>query len=185
MDSPLQPIRVDEAAHRAWKGDQELTLAPLVFRCLARLARTPGVVVTPQQFMRDVWGHEWWGDSGPKSLYMHIGVLRRALGDDPKQPRYVQTVRGVGLRLAADAVAATPPAPPSTESSAWSVFEPTAYRLPLRIDRHGQTIYDADDVLVAAAMTPRAALWLVEVANSSIVEAEIVDQPLPAAGGRA
>ncbi len=98
-----------------------------------------------------------------KTVHVHTGHLRRALGDDAERPRYVTTVRGVGLRLTAEAeaVATTPAREPQA-------FELVKYRLPLRIDRHGQTIYDADDVLVAAAMTPAAARWLIEVANAEV-----------------
>ncbi|MGW5259649.1 winged helix-turn-helix domain-containing protein [Microbispora sp. NPDC004025] len=152
MDTPLQLIRVDEPARRAWQGDHELTLTPRLFDLLALLVAHAGRVVAYEEILRRVWHSTWIG--GMKTVHVHVGHLRRALGDDADQPRYITTVRGVGLRLADDAVAASP------------TPEPPAYQLPLRIDRHGQTIYDADDVLVAAAMTPRAALWLVEVANT-------------------
>lgn len=156
MDTPLQLIRVDEAAHRAWQGDQELALTLKLFELLALLTASPGRVVSYEQALRRVWGSTWIG--GMKTVHVHVGMLRRALSDDAERLRYATTVRGVGLRLAADAVAPTPQ--PDVELA--------AYRLPLRVDRHGQTIYDADDVLVAAAMTPAAARWLVEAANAGV-----------------
>jgi DNA-binding winged helix-turn-helix (wHTH) protein len=157
-------IRVDEQAHKAWKGSERLVLSRLEFACLARLARTPGKIVTPEQFKRDVWQTDWWGNAGHKTLQMHIALLRKKLGDDAANPRYIETVRSVGIRLIEDA--AVPVKPP--------VSEVKQFLLPLRIDRHGQMIWDANDVLVAAAMSPSSARWIVECANAGLNEAEAV-----------
>jgi DNA-binding winged helix-turn-helix (wHTH) protein len=157
-------IRVEESEFRAWKGSELLQLPNLVFRILAVLARQPGKLVTKRELIREVWHTDWMGPD--KSLAMHLSHLRRLLGDDPANPRYITTIRGVGFRLEASAVPALPPLASDVE----------AFRLPLRIDRHGQTIYDANDVLVAAAMSPRAAAWIVECANDAIVPAEVVSR---------
>ena len=50
--------------------------------------------------MRDVWQTEWMGSS--KTLDMHVSWLRRKLGDDATDPRYITTVRGVGFRFEQD-----------------------------------------------------------------------------------
>jgi DNA-binding response OmpR family regulator len=50
--------------------------------------------------MSDVWDMNWFGST--KTLNVHIGWLRRKLGDDPEDPRYIRTVRGVGFCLVAD-----------------------------------------------------------------------------------
>ena len=55
--------------------------------------------------MSDVWDENWFGSM--KTLDVHISTLRRKIGDDPSQPRYLHTVRGVGFRLAAPEEAAT------------------------------------------------------------------------------
>ena len=159
-------IRVDEQAHEAWKGSERLVLSRLEFACLARLARTPGRIVTPEQFRQDVWQTNWWGTAGHKTMQMHMAVLRKKLGDDAANPRYIVSVRGVGYRLVEESVVAVRP----------TVSEVKDFRLPLRIDRHGQMIWDANDVLVAAAMSPSSARWIVESANAAhVVEAEVVD----------
>ena len=54
--------------------------------------------------MSRVWDVNWFGST--KTLDVHIGALRRKLGDDPADPRHIETVRGVGFRFA-DADAAT------------------------------------------------------------------------------
>jgi two-component system, OmpR family, response regulator RegX3 len=92
-------VTVDLAAHRAWRGEQELVLTRKEFDLLARLLRDPGHVVTREDLMSDVWDENWFGST--KTLDVHLAALRRKLGDDPASPRYIQTVRGVGYRFAA------------------------------------------------------------------------------------
>jgi DNA-binding response OmpR family regulator len=57
------------------------------------LARDPGAVVARAQLMEDVWDENWWGST--KTLDVHIASLRRKL-----EPELIETVRGVGYRLA-------------------------------------------------------------------------------------
>ena len=78
----------------------ELELTRKEFDLLARLARDAGRVVTREALMSDVWDMNWFGST--KTLDVHIGWLRRKLGDDPADPAYIHTVRGVGFRLAAE-----------------------------------------------------------------------------------
>jgi DNA-binding response OmpR family regulator len=59
--------------------------------------RDVGNVVTRETIMREVWDAGWWGST--KTLDMHISWLRRKLGDDATNPRYITTVRGVGFRF--------------------------------------------------------------------------------------
>jgi DNA-binding response OmpR family regulator len=94
----VQDLRIDEGARRAWRGDVELELTRKEFDLLARLARDAGRVVTRESLMSDVWDMNWFGST--KTLDVHIGWLRRKLGDDPGDPAYIRTVRGVGFRLA-------------------------------------------------------------------------------------
>jgi len=95
-----QDVRVDVAAHRAFRGDEELTLSQKEFDLLVTLIDKAGQVVTREDLMRDVWQTEWMGSS--KTLDMHVSWLRRKLGDDAADPRYVTTVRGVGFRFEQD-----------------------------------------------------------------------------------
>ena len=95
-----QDVRIDVAAHRAFRGDEELTLSQKEFDLLVTLIDKAGQVVTREDLMRDVWQTEWMGSS--KTLDMHVSWLRRKLGDDAADPRYVTTVRGVGFRFEQD-----------------------------------------------------------------------------------
>lgn len=92
-----QDVRIDLAARRAYKGEDELELTPKEFDLLAMLVREAGTVVTREQIMREVWDTNWFGST--KTVDMHVSWLRRKLGDDANQPHYISTVRGVGLRF--------------------------------------------------------------------------------------
>ena len=96
----VQDLRIDNAARRAWQGDEELELTRKEFDLLARLARDAGRVVAREALMSDVWDMNWFGST--KTLNVHIGWLRRKLGDDPDEPVYIRTVRGVGFCLATE-----------------------------------------------------------------------------------
>ena len=96
-----QDIRIDRGARRAWQAGRELDLAPKEFDLLALLVAHVGTVVEREEVARRVWETRWIGDS--KTIDVHVSSLRRKLGDDPNRPRYIATVRGVGLRFEAEA----------------------------------------------------------------------------------
>ena len=96
----VRDLRLDCGARRAWLGDSELQLTRKEFDLLARLAGEAGRVVSRETLMSDVWDENWFGST--KTLDVHIAGLRRKLGEDSSSPRYIETVRGVGFRLAAD-----------------------------------------------------------------------------------
>ena len=93
----VQDVRVDRSARRAWAGDRELELTPKEFDLLVLLVSRAGRVVTREEIMEEVWDTNWFGST--KTLDMHVSWLRRKLGDDAAAPRYLTTVRGVGLRF--------------------------------------------------------------------------------------
>jgi two-component system, OmpR family, response regulator RegX3 len=96
----VQDLRVDPAARRVWRGEREVELTRKEFDLLMRLARDAGRVVSRADLMCDVWDMNWFGST--KTLDVHVGWLRRKLGDDPGSPRYIRTVRGIGFCLAED-----------------------------------------------------------------------------------
>jgi two-component system, OmpR family, response regulator RegX3 len=96
----VQDLRIDTAARRAWRDTRELELSRKEFDLLVRLARDAGRVVTRDSLMSDVWDMNWFGST--KTLDVHIGWLRRKLGDDAAAPILIRTVRGVGFRLATE-----------------------------------------------------------------------------------
>ena len=93
----VQDVRIDHAARRAWRGDVELELSAKEFDLLALLAADAGRAVTRDRIMREVWDEHWYGPT--KTLDMHISWLRKKLGDDAANPRFISTVRGVGFRF--------------------------------------------------------------------------------------
>jgi len=94
----LGELRLDIGARRAWRAGEELKLTRKEFDLLARLAAEPGRVVSRETLMSDVWDENWFGST--KTLDVHIASLRRKLGESPDTPRYIETVRGVGFRIA-------------------------------------------------------------------------------------
>jgi DNA-binding response OmpR family regulator len=90
-------VRIDTDGRRAFFNDEELQLTAKEFDLLRVLVREQGKVVSREQLMREIWETVWFGST--KTLDMHISVLRRKLGDDAAQPRYIATVRGVGFRF--------------------------------------------------------------------------------------
>ena len=93
-------LEIDAGARRVRVGEQELDLSRKEFDLLVVLADAAGRVLTRDQLMSRVWDENWFGPT--KTLDVHIGTLRRKLGDDPAKPRYIHTVRGVGFRFATD-----------------------------------------------------------------------------------
>lgn len=92
-----QDVRMDVAAHRAFQGKRELQLTAKEFDLLRVLLRDAGSVVERDTLMREVWGSDPSGST--KTLDMHISWLRRKLGDDAADPKYISTVRGMGFRF--------------------------------------------------------------------------------------
>ncbi len=97
----IDGLKIDSGARRVFVDDHEIELTRKEFDLLVRLAQEPGRVVTREDLMADVWDTNWFGST--KTLDVHVGWLRAKLGDDPAQPRFIHTVRGVGFRFAADA----------------------------------------------------------------------------------
>lgn len=90
-------LDLDEGARRATLSGEELELSRKEFDLLAELVRSAGKVVSREDLMSAVWDENWFGST--KTLDVHIGWLRKKLGDDPADPRYLHTVRGVGFRF--------------------------------------------------------------------------------------
>jgi two-component system, OmpR family, response regulator RegX3 len=107
-EPPIQAgdLVVEPAARCARLRGEELELSRKEFDLLAELARHAGRVVTREDLMCRVWDENWFGST--KTLDVHIGWLRRKLGDNPATPRYLHTVRGAGFALSAPGEEATP-----------------------------------------------------------------------------
>ena len=88
-------VRIDLRAHRVTVRGEEVQLTGKEFDLLTVLARDAGAVVDRERILREVWHTTWYGSS--KTVDVHVAALRRKLGD----PRLIETVRGIGLRLVA------------------------------------------------------------------------------------
>jgi DNA-binding response OmpR family regulator len=101
-ESETQPrifgaLSIDLAGRQVFVEEQPVTLTRTEFDVLAALSSRPGVVFSRRQLLEAVWGDSWVGSE--HLVDVHVGHLRRKLGDNPAQPRYVITVRGIGYRM--------------------------------------------------------------------------------------
>jgi len=92
-------LRLDPAARVVQLCGEAIELSRKEFDLLAQLMIHAGRVVRREDLMSEVWDSNWFGST--KTLDVHVGWLRRKLGDDPAQPTYIETVRGVGFRFVA------------------------------------------------------------------------------------
>lgn len=91
------PLRVNPAARVALLNDQPLSLTPVEFDLLAALARARGRVKTREQLLDEIRDRNF--DVFDRSIDVHISTLRRKLGDEPREPRFIRTVRAAGYML--------------------------------------------------------------------------------------
>ncbi|ORA31973.1 response regulator transcription factor [Mycobacterium aquaticum] len=96
-DRVFGPLRIDVAGRQVSIADEPIVLTRTEFDVLAALSAHPGVVLSRRQLLETVWEPGYVGSE--HLVDVHIGHLRRKLGDDPADPRYVMTVRGVGYRM--------------------------------------------------------------------------------------
>jgi DNA-binding response OmpR family regulator len=88
---------VDAAAHTVTLGGRMVDLSPREFDLLHALALEAGRVVPMDALLARVWGEEYVGE--PQVVYVHVRWLRDKLEEDPRNPRRIVTVRGVGYKL--------------------------------------------------------------------------------------
>ncbi|HXF74334.1 MAG TPA: response regulator transcription factor [Actinomycetota bacterium] len=92
------PLAIDPARRRVTVAGREVQLTPLEFEILLTLARQPGVVFTREQLMDRVWGYRDY--AGGRVVDSHVARIRRKLGEDGGEPRFIRTVHGVGYAFA-------------------------------------------------------------------------------------
>ncbi|NEK57525.1 response regulator transcription factor [Geodermatophilus sabuli] len=91
-------LTVDPRSRRVTCGGTPVELSPKEFDLLAYLAARAGTVVSKRELLTEVWQLPYGGSD--KTVDVHLSWLRRKLGESAAQPRLLQTVRGVGVRLA-------------------------------------------------------------------------------------
>ena len=105
-------FELDEANALLLRDGEALALAPTPFALLCVLARRPGSLLTKHVLLDQVWGHQFVSDSVLKTA---ISDLRTVLDDDPRHPRFIETVSRRGYRFIA-ATAAIPAASTSRQT---------------------------------------------------------------------
>jgi DNA-binding response OmpR family regulator len=90
-------LTIDPAAREVHRGSEPVELTRLEFDLLEVLSERPRVVFSRPQLLERAWGSDWVGDE--HLVEVHIANLRRKLGDDSHDPRYIRTIRGVGYRM--------------------------------------------------------------------------------------
>jgi DNA-binding response OmpR family regulator len=99
-------LRVDPARHEAFVDGERLELTPKEFELLHVLAANADHVVSKRQLLADIWQQPYGG--ADKTVDVHLSWLRRKLGESAASPRFLHTIRGVGVKLVS----------PATEESA-------------------------------------------------------------------
>ena len=105
-------LRLDPAAREATLAGTALDLSAREFDVLSFLAARAGTVVSKRDLLTHAWRQPWGG--ADKTVDVHLSWLRRKLGESAQQPRYLHTVRGVGVKLVAPASAAPPAGSPGS-----------------------------------------------------------------------
>lgn len=94
-------LEIAPGAREARRAGRVIELTPREFDLLNALSARPLVAFSRAQLMEEVWGSSWFGDD--HVVDVHIANLRKKLGDDPQEPMYVKTVRGVGYKMGSGA----------------------------------------------------------------------------------
>jgi DNA-binding response OmpR family regulator len=91
------PLVLDRAARRVKLGNQTLALTPKAVTLLEYLMTHPDELITRNRLLEVVWG--WDYPAGARAVDTRVAELRKAIGDDPAHPRYIETVPGQGYRF--------------------------------------------------------------------------------------
>lgn len=90
-------LQIDSEQQRVSVDGRAVVLSQTEYRLLDVITAEAGRTFTRAELLRRVWGEVWFGDD--HLIDVHVSNLRRRLGDDPADPRYIATVRGVGFRM--------------------------------------------------------------------------------------
>lgn len=102
------PFKLDTEQRWVLIQNKQISLTPRLVSLLKALMEHPGEVIDRDDLFRRVWETTYIEDT--RTLDVHISWLRQALEEDPRHPRYIKTVRGIGYRLDVDELYELPPA---------------------------------------------------------------------------
>lgn len=92
-------LTIDRKAREARLNGETIDLSPKEFEMLAALATRPGEVISKRELLAEVWREPYGGSE--RTVDVHLSWLRKKLGESANEPRYLQTVHGVGIKLIA------------------------------------------------------------------------------------
>lgn len=97
--NPIQigELEIDLFRYEVLRGGEAVDLTPKEYDLLFYMARHRGKVLSREQLLNHVWNYDFMGDS--RIVDVHVSHLREKLERDPKQPKYIKTVRGLGYKL--------------------------------------------------------------------------------------
>ncbi|MCX7922582.1 MAG: response regulator transcription factor [Clostridia bacterium] len=90
-------LKLDKTSCAVYKDGQEVQLTSIEYKVLALLMEQPGRVYTKSQIFEYIWGEYFDGDDN--TVMVHISKIRDKIEDDPKEPKYLKTIRGLGYRF--------------------------------------------------------------------------------------
>ncbi len=93
----LGPIKMDLRQHKVLVNDNEIELTPKEFDLLHLLMSHPGRAFSREYLLENLWGYEFFGDT--RTVDVHVRRLRQKIEENPAQPYWLETVRGVGYRI--------------------------------------------------------------------------------------
>lgn len=93
----VRDLVLDTSSFQLTKGGRTISLTPMEYKILALLMRSPGRIFTKIQLYEGAVGTYFEGDDN--TMMVHISKLREKIEDDPKDPRYIITVRGLGYKI--------------------------------------------------------------------------------------
>jgi DNA-binding response OmpR family regulator len=105
-DLQIGPFQLDIEQRRVTCANRQIQLTPRLVTLLKILMDHPGEVVNREELFREAWETNYTGDT--RSLDVHMSWLRQAIEENPRHPRYIKTIRGVGYRLDVDSTNARP-----------------------------------------------------------------------------
>ena len=90
-------LMIDKESCSIYKNNMELALNPKEYRLLEFILEHPGKVYTKKQLYEIVWKNPYYGDSN--TIMVHISHIREKIEEDPKNPKYLKTIRGIGYKM--------------------------------------------------------------------------------------
>ncbi|HEX8371873.1 MAG TPA: response regulator transcription factor [Chthoniobacterales bacterium] len=102
----IGPLRIHPEAHTAFLNDGLLVLTPVEYGLLLSLAKSAGRVKTRERLLEEIRERDF--DVFDRSIDVHISALRKKLGDDPKNPQFIRTIRSAGYSMSDFAPGAGP-----------------------------------------------------------------------------